>query len=79
MATIGLQRPSQAPEAIDTKDFTYFVYLVDGTVQEVAPATELQLTDEEVVFRLCDLVVARLPRSRVYFASRCTIVPPVMF
>jgi hypothetical protein len=79
MATIGLQRPNQALEAIDAKDFTYYVYLIDGTVQEVAPATELRLTDEEVVFCLCDLVVARIPRKEVYFATRCAIAPPVMF
>ena len=79
MATLGIQRPAQAQDPIDVKDLTYYVYLVDGTVQEVAPATGLQLTDEEVVFLLCGLVVARLPRKEVYFAARCPMAPPVMF
>ena len=56
---------------------TYFVYLVDGGLQEVAPATGLRLANAEVLFLLGELVVNRLPREAVCFVAR-TRCPPAM-
>ena len=66
-------------EVVDWKDFTYFVYLVNGTCKELTPATGLRLTNDEVTFVLGELIVARLPRQEVYFAAREPIPPPALF
>jgi hypothetical protein len=65
-------------EAVDPRDFKFFVYLCGGEVEEV-PATGLRLTNTEVLFQLGELVVARIPREKVYFAAREKIPVPILF
>jgi hypothetical protein len=68
-----------AAEVIGPKDFRYYVYLIDGMVNRVGPATGVRLTNTEVLFVLGQLVVTRLPRQEMYFAARQPIAPPVLF
>jgi hypothetical protein len=65
-------------EAIDPKDFAYYVYLADGTVQEVSPATELRFTGDTLVFLLGEFVIARLSRRDVYCATRQATDAPAL-
>jgi hypothetical protein len=39
----------------------------------------LRLTTDELVFLLGDLVMARVPRKRVYFVTRQEIAVPILF
>ena len=71
-------REIEQGEVIDLKQFTFYVHLIDGTVREVAPATRLRLTKAEVLFLLGELVVERLPRTTVYFATREPAAMPVL-
>jgi hypothetical protein len=64
-------------EAIDPRDFAYYVYLADGTVQEVSPATGLRFTADALIFLLGEFVIARLPRRDVYCATRQATDAPV--
>jgi len=65
-------------EAIDPKDFAYYVYLADGTVQEVSPATGLRFTGDALIFLLGEFVIARLPRRDVYCATRQAADAPAL-
>jgi hypothetical protein len=73
-ATRGIEE-----EVVNPRDFKFFVYFCGGEVAEVAPATALRLTNTEVLFVLGDLVVARLPREKVYFAARERVPVPILF
>ncbi len=65
-------------EVIDPDDFAYYVYLLNGEVREVAPATGLRLTNTELVFLLGEIVIARLPRRLVCFtALKAVAAPPL--
>jgi hypothetical protein len=72
--TRGIQEPVVVP-----RDFKFFVYLCAGEVAEVAPAGALKVTGTEVLFLLGDVVVARIPREKVYFAARERVPVPVLF
>jgi hypothetical protein len=65
-------------EVVDPKDFKFFVYLCGGEIVEVAQATELRITNTDVLFLLEGLEVARMSRERIYFASRERIPIPVL-
>jgi hypothetical protein len=81
MNTLGeakQQKPRAGADAIDLKDLTYYVHLIDGQVQEVAPVTEMRLTKAEVIFILDEVEARRLPRQAVYFATRQPGPPPVL-
>jgi hypothetical protein len=73
-ATRGIEE-----EVVNPRDFKFFVYLCGGEVAEVAPATALRVTDTEVLFLLGELLVARIPRQKVYFAARERIPVPILF
>ena len=75
-AARSLETPQQV---VDPKDFTLYLYLIDGTVEEVTPVTGLRLTNNEVVCLLGEIVVARLSRRKVYFASPQPCPPPMLF
>ena len=64
---------------INPQDFKFRLYLCDGEVQEIGPATGLRLTPKELVFLLGDLVVARVPRQGVYCVARQEAGVPVLF
>jgi hypothetical protein len=66
-------------EVVHPSDFKFFLYLCTSEVAEVAPATALRLTSTEVLFLLGELVVARVPREKVYFAARERIPVPILF
>lgn len=63
-------------EVINLKDFTFYVHLTNGGIQEVAPATGLRLAKTEAIFVLGEIVVTRLPARDVYFVTREPAAPP---
>jgi len=64
-------------KVVDPEEFTYYVHHLDGTVEQVTPATGLRLTRTEVVFLLGRLVVARLLRHEIYRVCRTPDMPAV--
>jgi hypothetical protein len=83
MKATGLLEPGvrkeKAEEVIGPEEFRFYVHLLTGEVREIAPATGLRLTTEDVIFTVGHLVVARVPRREVYFATHETVAPPILF
>jgi hypothetical protein len=70
---------TQEEEAVDLKDYTFYVYCCGGEVEEVTPATALRLTTTEFLFLLGEIVVGRMPRKKVYLAAHEPVAIPTMF
>jgi hypothetical protein len=64
---------------IDPQDIRFYLHLCNGETETIGPATGLRLTTDELVFLLGDLVMARVPRKRVYFVTRQEIAVPILF
>jgi hypothetical protein len=63
-------------EALGPHDLTLYVYLCNGDIEEVTPATGVRMTHDELVVLLGDIPVARFAARDVYFASFEKIAPP---
>ena len=74
MATTNLHKRGATPPPASSRSF--FVYLNSGEVCSVDLATNVQLTDREVVILNGETRLAGFPRSDVYFCSGELIAPP---
>jgi hypothetical protein len=72
---------AQRNEAVTTSKRvrTYYVYLCNGDIKFVSPATELTCGERYVVISDGECAVASFHRAEVYFASRERISPPILF
>jgi hypothetical protein len=79
MQVLTVLEPEQLFEAECAEVPVVYVYLCDGRVEEVTPATGVQLTREHVVIVGEDGPIVRFRRADVYFASREAVATPVLF
>jgi hypothetical protein len=65
--------------AVCGEDLAFYVYLLNGAVERIWPATGIRLTGRELVVVFGEIPVANFPRDEVYFAARERVAPPVLF
>ena len=64
---------------VEPDDLRFYVTLVDGSVENVWPATGFLLTATELIAVLGDIPVARFERDRVCYTARPNQAVPAFF